>query len=286
MINLWYEDSHLGANMSGPKKVIENLKKSLLKENIDYAINEDKYSLNFLLHYDDIAYKKHENLEHSSCFIGPQFWPFGHLADFLRDNPSYYNQLIVPSQWVKNLHCSKLGFKEDKVSIWPVGIEIPDLNKNIEFDCLVYFKNRNPQELQQALDFLSSKNLTYKVIKYGEYKEQDFYCLLNSCRFSILIDSTESQGIAMQEVMAYNVPLLVWDVKTWNHMGQEYEIEATSVPYWSSSCGEKFFDFQELDLTFEKFYGNLDSYTPRQFVEENISFSRSVKTLLEIMNAC
>ena len=286
MLNLWYEDAHLGSRMAGPKKVIVNLKKSLEQNNILYSVNEDKYKLNLLLHYDDAGYKKHENLEHSSCFIGPQFWPFSNLGEFLAQNPSYYNQIIVPSQWVKDLHCEKLGFQEDKVSIWPVGIELFEPNKEVQFDCLIYHKNRNQEDLNFIIQCLENKNLTYKVISYGNYNEEDFYALLNSCRFAILINSTESQGIAVQEMMSYNIPILVWDVEKWDHMGEQYIVDATSVPYWSEVCGEKFYTTSQFELTFEKFYDNLSSYNPRQYVEENLSFKKSVDCLMEIMNAC
>ena len=42
MINLWYEESYwnyMGGKLSGPEKVVRNLKESLIQENIDFSIN-------------------------------------------------------------------------------------------------------------------------------------------------------------------------------------------------------------------------------------------------------
>jgi hypothetical protein len=285
MINLWYEDNHLRGRMNGPLKVILNLKESLNECGIDYSSNENLYSKNLLLHYDANGYKKHENLEHQTCFIGPQFWPFDNYGKFLIENPQYYNQLIVPSQWVKDLLLLKFGVEENKVSIWPVGIKETNLNKNIKYDCLIYSKRRSTEEVSKAITFLESKNLSYNIISYGNYQESDFELLASQSRFCFLINGSESQGIAVQEMMSSNLPLLVWDINDWNDEGEDYRVPATSVPYWDETCGEKFYNESEMGETFLNFYDRIGSYNPREFVEKNLSYKRSVEILLEILNA-
>ena len=149
MINLWFEESYWAYTngvVSGPEKVVRNFIKSLEHENVPYSINKDEYKFNFLLQDEqDIAYQKHEKLDHESCFIGPQWVIWNPLSNFLFDNPQYYNKLIVPSDWVGNLVVSKCGITSDKIVSWPVGIEIPKRKKNVEIDCLVYFKRRSQE---------------------------------------------------------------------------------------------------------------------------------------------
>lgn len=285
MINLWYDDSKLHGRMSGPLKVIVNLKESLLESKIDYSVNEDVYSKNLLLHYDPIGHQKHERLDHNTCFIGPQFWPFDSYGKFLKDHPEYYNKLIVPSYWVKDLLTLKFGFDESKIKIWPVGVKSSNLNKNIKYDCLVYFKRRSQQELNTVTNFLENKNFSYNVISYGSYHESDFELLTSQSRFCFLLNGTESQGIAVQEIMDSNTPLFVWDLKEWLDEGEEYKVGASSIPYWDDVCGERFFEENEMEETFSKFYDKISSYTPREFVEKNLSYRRSIEILLEILNA-
>lgn len=284
MINLWYEDFHLPPGMNGPRKLLINLKESLSDSSIPFSINDEKYKINFLVHYDEYAYPKHEKLEHDTCFIGPQFWPFNNYGKFLIENPEYYKKIIVPSEWVKGKFINKFNFPENKISIWPVGIQMLSVQKKIEFDCLIYFKRRNTDELKMVQDFFEKRGITYHVVSYGNYHDEDLEKLCSKCKFCFLLNGTESQGIAVQEIMSTNTPLLVWDVTEWTDQGEEYRVPATSIPYWSDKCGKVFYTINDLDITFSEFYDRIDQYNPREYVEKNLSFKTSVKKLMEIIN--
>jgi len=283
MINLFYDPGYWGGSsrMNGPRKVIDNLFNSLDQENVPYSINVEKYKYNFIIHYDYRGYLKHSELTLENCIIGPQVWFFDEHVKELSHHPERYKSLIVPSNWVKTLAIEKFNF--NNVDVWPVGIKPSNLNRNIKYDCLVYFKRRSPQELYKVENFLKSKNLTYNIISYGNYSESDMELLASQSRFCFLLNGTESQGIAVQEIMDLNVPLLVWDLEYWNDQGELYKVPATSVPYWSEVCGEKFYNISEMEETFEKFYANIDRYNPQKYVEENLSYKASVNTLLKIL---
>ena len=285
MLNLFYEESYWGgaSRMNGPQKVVVNLLKSLDQEKIPYAINEEKYKYNFLIHYDYTGHLKHSKLELDYCFIGPQIWFFDQHVKTLQQNPHYYKSLIVPSQWTKDLAIEKFNFPEDKISTWPVGIEIKPYERKTKYDCLVYFKRRSADELKKVTEFLEGKGLSYNVISYGSYSEDQLQNLCDQSRFCFLLNGTESQGIAVQEIMARDVPMLVWDVTHWNDQGPEWSCPATSVPYWSDECGERFFSESEMEDTYQKFCGRI--YEPAVFVERELSLKASVNKLLDIFNA-
>ena len=128
MINLFYEESYWGHtnNMNGPKKVVTNLLASLEQEGIPYAVNVEQYERNLLLQYDWAGHVKHSELTLENCVIGPQIWLFDQHTNDLKENPHYYKSIIAPSQWVKDLFVGKFGYPEEKISIWPVGIELPE----------------------------------------------------------------------------------------------------------------------------------------------------------------
>ena len=287
MLNLFYSESYWGHSqtMNGPQKVIYNLIKSLEQENIDYAINEEKYEHNFLVQYDAIAHEKHSKIELDTCIIGPQVWLFDGYGQFLIEHQDYYKKIIAPSEWVKNKFHTKFNLPENKVSIWPVGIERFNNTRNITYDCLIYYKRRTDEELKIAKDFLDKKNLNYKMVQYGSYGEEGFRDLVNQSSFCFLINGTESQGIAVQEIMSLGVPLFVWDIAEWLDQGEEYRVPATSVPYWDDRCGEKFYKVDEMEETFLKFYAKIKEYNPKEFVEDALSLKCSVKTLLDIIKS-
>jgi len=285
MINLYYSEAYWGhsATMNGPHKVVDNLIKSFDQENIKYAINEEKYEYNFLVQYDATAHEKHSKIEQDTTIIGPQVWMFDGYGQFLIENQNYYKKIIAPSQWVKDKFINKFNLPENKISVWPVGIEIFNNERDITYDCLIYFKRREQKELDAVKQFLDNKNLTYKMVEYGGYGEDGFKNLVNQAKFCFLINGTESQGIAVQEIMSMGVPIIAWDIKEWLDQGEAYRVPATSIPYWDERCGEVFFNIEDLEVTFSKFYATLNQYDPKAFIKDNLSFECSVKTLLDIL---
>ena len=283
MINLWYEESYWGSGRSGPQRVVTNTVEALKQEHIPYSVNEDKYQYNFLMQYQhDVALRKHEKLEHDTCLIGPQFWPFDSYGEFLIRNQEYFKKIIAPSDWVYNLFTTKCGLSPDKVAVWSAGIQVLDIKSNPTVDCLIYHKGRSDNDLQSAIEFLKKKKLSYMILKYGSYSPEEFYDCLSQVTFCFVIDSTESQGIAIQEMMACNKPLFVWDVEEWNYMGESYVVPASSVPYWNDSCGKRFFNFLELEDSFDEFYSNINYYESKKIIETELSYSHSVKKLINI----
>ena len=285
MINLYYSEAYWGhsATMNGPHKVVNNLIKSLNQEKIDYAINEEKYEHNFLVQYDATAHEKHSKIEQDTTIIGPQVWMFDGYGQFLIENQNYYKKIIAPSEWVKNKFITKFNLPEDKLAVWPVGIEEFNNIREINYDCLIYFKRRDQSELDAVKKFLVKNGLSYRMVEYGTYDEDGFKQLVNSAKFCFLINGTESQGIAVQEIMSMGVPIIAWDIKEWLDQGEAYRVPATSIPYWDERCGEVFFNIEDLEVTFSKFYATLDQYDPKAFIKDNLSFECSVKTLLDIL---
>ena len=160
----------------------------------------------------------------------------------------------VSSALLKKISDGRINLSpETKTSIWPVAIYAPEVSGTPTTDCLIYHKNRSNEDLAYVKQLLSDRRLTYTQLQYGSYSQDDFRQALSSVRFCIIIDNTESQGIAIGEMMAAGKPLFVWDQPVWDHMGEQYKIDATTVPYWDDMCGEKTTERSELSNLFDKF---------------------------------
>ena len=184
---------------------------------------------------------------------------------------------------MKNKFITKFNLPEDKLAVWPVGIEQFNNIREVNYDCLIYFKRRDQSELDAVKKFLVKNGFSYRMVEYGTYGEDGFKQLVNSAKFCFLINGTESQGIAVQEIMSMGVPIIAWDIKEWLDQGEAYRVPATSIPYWDERCGEVFFNIDDLEVTFSKFYATLDQYDSKAFIKDNLSFECSVKTLLDIL---
>jgi len=283
MINLWYNENIKNGLVRGPRKVLENLHDSLEEQNILFAVNEDKYKYNFLVHYDDLGYSKHEKLEHDSCIIGPQIWPFDEYGQFLKNNPQYYKKIIVPGDSAY-LSFKQQGFNESKLAKWPIGIKDINVERSGNIKFLVYFKRRSVEDLDSVLFFLNEKKYDYHILKYGKYSQEEFNQALQECSHGIIVDGPETQGIAIQEMMSSNMPLLIWDNLEYFEDGvpEEYtkNLAPTSAHYFSAECGEKVYSEDEFKETFNKFMKT--QYTPKEYIKRELSYEITIKKLFAL----
>lgn len=265
---------HFKYSKRGPGKVISNLIKGFDDIGVEYILNIDG-DKNIILQDCDRL-----NGDVSGCLVGPN------VCTLPIDNSiimsQNYDKLLVPSDWVKKLYSKWVP--EEKIHVWGVGIDtnkFKDSSKNKkEYDFLIYFKRRGIDELNHIINFLKDNNYTYFVIEYGKYIESEFIDIISKSKRGIVIDNCESQGIAIEEMMSCNLPLIVWDVTHWVDRGEQYKCEATSIPYWDSRCGEFFYDINNMLDKFNLFMSN--RYNPREYILENLTTEKQSKKILKI----
>lgn len=138
---------------------------------------------------------------------------------------------------------------------------------------------------------LKKKNISYSIIRYGFYKKNDFKRLLAGSVAMLFLCEHESQGLAYQQAMAMNVPILAWEQGLWLdplrfEWGEHDPIAASSVPYFDERCGMKFNDFDSFEQIFPTFFQQAKDgrFSPRAYVLENLTIEKSAKRMLEIVN--
>lgn len=194
---------------------------------------------------------------------------------------------IQPSDWVIKYVWDSV--KHIPVIPFPFPVETEKFKEIKPFkersEILVYFKQRDPREFKLLSKFLKNKNINFKLFNYGSYNEEDYLNFLQNCKYMVVLGRHESQGFAIEEALSCNIPLLVWDAKSMNQeMGQNYpDIKATSIPYWDERCGEFFYQFEELESTFNKFISKLETYNPREYILENLSVERCSERFLQLI---
>ena len=188
-----------------------------------------------------------------------------------------YKKIITPSKWVFDLYTNYID--KSKIEILPIGInynkfdDYSKLEKTI--DCLLYFKNRSDTELNFIINKLNELKQSYEILRYGNYSEEQFIKLLQKSKYSIVLNNTESQGIAVEEIMSCNLPLFVIDKTIWEY--KNAKCSATSVPYWSDECGFKIDNLNDFSKNFNHFLIHLNNYKPRNYILEKLKLEVQAK---------
>ena len=277
---------------SGPQKRFNNLIKSF-KGDERFLFNKIKYKNSYIVQFDDfgqkilneILSKKQTN---HKVLIGP-LYNIECLKKLVNIVNEHTNIKIVTASNIgaKNiLDEMNLHVEENKIATFPSGIikekdlEINNLyKKGTGNDCLLYFKKRSKSELEDIINFLQSKNLSFKIFEYGKYKNKDLLENAKKSKFGLILAGTESQGFAIQEIMAENLPLIVFDKNT-NKYG-EYNLTGTTVPYWNDSCGIKVKDLSELENKYTYFIDNLSRFNPINLVKNELTYEAFKKNLIK-----
>jgi len=270
--------------------------------------------LNYLLNQQQIEYKvgsvidipNYDIVYSSSDVINTSQYPdkkfiFGpHFSTFpnhqqlqsLQANTHKNCIYIQPSEW--SAQCWKDMGVESFLPIksFPFAVNTnkfcPKENEKKE-NIMIYFKHRSPQELEQIKIFLAEQNINnYRIFNCDErYNEADYLGYLQRSAYGFLLDAHESQGFAVEEALACDVPLLVWNVRTMNQEhGSSYQsILCSSIPYWDSRCGEVFHQLSELPAAFQNFQTKLtaNAYQPRQYILDTLSTEKCAERFMELI---
>jgi hypothetical protein len=233
------------------------------------------------------------NYPNTKFIFGPHFSIFPEeKIGIIKGNNSVY---IQPSNWVKQLWSDNTKYAHISrgltIKTLPFGVDSDKYCKNNNIvekqQVFIYFKQRNPSELELIKNYLDKKNIIYKIFNYNErYEENDYLNYLHNSSYGIWVGRHESQGFALEEALSCDVPLLVWNVKSMNQeYGSSYDdIPGSSIPYWDERCGEYFTDIDDLEHLHTKLLNNIHNYKPREFILENLSIEVCENKLFNLIN--
>jgi hypothetical protein len=220
----------------------------------------------------------------------PNDWP-----TLFEDYP--ISTYLQHSEWTTAIY--NKWYRPNSCKIWPVGIDTrywkPE-KATKRTQVLIYVKFLWHQEqhkkelLDPIIDFLIQNAISYQLITYGGYHIQAYKDLLNHSKAMIFLCEHESQGLAYQEAMAMDVPIFAWNQGLWLDKnlltwGETEPITASSVPYFNSTCGDTFKDFDEFKLGFERFCIKVEHglFKPREYILNHLTLEKSAERMLAII---
>lgn len=238
----------------------------------------------------------------TDCLVGPGVlnvpddWP-----DMMQT--SYRVKAYLQAcEWQANVFRGLYG--PEAVKVWPVGINTdyykPDPTIEKIYDLMIYDKRRWPHSppglglLEDCLEIVAGNKFTYKVITYGKYGrggEKNFEVLAKQSRAMLFICENETQGIAYNQVLSMDIPVIAWDQASWCDpcrisWGLQH-VDATSVPYWSGDCGEVFRSTAELASKLPTFMEAVykNQYSPREYVLRELNQEKQTVEYLNLLTS-
>ncbi len=191
--------------------------------------------------------------------------------------------VLVPSQWTKDFYSSFDPVFAKKIKIWFAGIEIPENSSDKKTrECLVYKKDISDGLYRQIINFLQANKIDFEVIKYGRYQRRDYLRKLDEFKYMIYLQESESQGIAMMEAWAHNVPTMAYNCEEIYHKGIKQKFFGrVCAPYLSKETGVLFDSFVDFQKKFQEFRSNLSQFNAYQYCKNNFSDIISARIYLD-----
>ena len=213
--------------------------------------------------------------------------------------PDEYNDLLVdsaidlvvtPSRWVSDVYERVAPRLSGKLVEWAVGIDedywkpsTTDPGAAVDFMIFAKIRERaNRGIVKQVAKELERHGLGYKLYKYGYYDKSEYLQSLRECRALIYLTESESQGIALFEAWACDVPTLVWDRQYWDWKGRRFE--SSSAPYLTDQCGLRFRNLRELPEHLDAFIGSVKSFAPRSYILDNFTQVHAAKAYVTLFS--
>jgi hypothetical protein len=200
-------------------------------------------------------------------------------------NPAI-DRIIVPSEWVKAFYKSLLQPVSEKIKVWPAGVSIPpeSLTNKGEPRCLIFKKDVEEEIYNTVISELKKRKIQYSVVEYGKYKQANYFSELEHSKFMIYLQRVESQGLALQEAWARDVPSLVWNKGHFTYPTGERVDGNIAAPLLTPETGMFFKNAENFPSAFDEFQSKLHSFTPRDYVIKNLSDKVCAENYLKIIN--
>jgi glycosyltransferase involved in cell wall biosynthesis len=216
------------------------------------------------------------------------------------DDPKLFERLpvrkvLLPGAWMKEMW---KPYWDEAIAVWPVGIDTdrwrPANAAPKRTDVLLYDKVRwdrahyETRLIEPIRRMLKAGGRSFREIRYGHYREEEFQAALAECRSMIFLCEHETQGLAYLQALSCGVPILAWDRGgCWqdpSYFPHNVKFQpVVSVPYWDSRCGRTFASIDAFDDAWDRFWDEAQSgrFDPRSYVVENLTLEQCARQYVQ-----
>lgn len=273
----------------GPQIVLSNLAVGLKRIDYNFLINKispDTKKIHVISSVSALewAIKEKEDGKISELIAGPNIvmTPLDNNAIITNKN---IDKILLPSEWTAQYFSILKPVLKSKIYIWPAGTECNVKISNKKRDiCLIFKKHTEEKLFADIKKYLEENHILCEVIEYGKYDNEEYFNILEKTKFLIYLQEAESQGMALQEAWAYNVPTFVWNkgFVTCPYTGIRI-YGKTAAPYLTDENGDFFKDFDEFKQKIPIFINKLSRFKPAEYCKNNLSIEKSTEIYVSII---
>lgn len=202
----------------------------------------------------------------------------------------YLDICIVNSNWTYSTYLQDMPSLNGKIRIWPAGVNSDYWkpiceDKNNTKNVLVYVKFEEAKLLsKQVSNILQKYNWNPIEITYGNYDHEQFKNILSKCKFSVFLSRSESQGLALAEAWAMDIPTIPWNPGYLKTQFWEYK-DISSCPYLNNKLGLDWKTLEEFENIIKNIESKLEDFSPRKWLLENMNDEACANKMLEIIKS-
>ena len=228
--------------------------------------------------------------------VGPNVASLPSLAPVLMTAPEI-DVCVVPSEWVKR------EFERDspdligRLAVWPAGVDVerwrPDGALPRQTRRVVMFVKRlanhtservfDDAMLQATRQALEGAGLVVTTLHYSQFGPDVFARALDGAEFMVCFGYSETQGMALAEAWAMDVPTLVWNGgnTTW----RTHTYQSSPAPYLTAATGVEFRTITELQALVDRWEGLRSRFAPRDWVLANMTNEICARSYWDLAHA-
>jgi glycosyltransferase involved in cell wall biosynthesis len=194
---------------------------------------------------------------------------------------------LVPSRWCLIAYEEDEPRLKNRIKLWPAGVDTNYWKPNGQDktnEILVYLKYESRSFANQVDTRIRKHGYTPITIEYGKYKMENYRHLLNRVQAVVFLSRSESQGLALAEAWAMDVPTLVWNPQELIAHGKTYS-EVSACPLLTPLTGVDWKMLDQLDIILSQFNHCKENFMPRQWVLNNLTDKKSAQIILDIIHS-
>jgi hypothetical protein len=194
---------------------------------------------------------------------------------------------LVPADWVATAYVEDAPALTGRVRIWYAGVDdeywIPKKCLEERRTALVYWKNSDPDLAQYVERTLRREGWPVVRIIYGDYSRRAYRAALSESRFAVFLSRSESQGLALAEAWAMDVPTLAWEPRDLVIGGRPYTAFSAS-PYLTAQVGARWTSEDDFERLLASLPARLPDFSPRAWIQKNMTDLLSAAEMDQLVN--